>query len=136
MPATRVVSLWGRLSAVADSVFGETAPLANRPLSSAPSSAEVWEATVSEVAPVPMKWLMTEAGMVTWAARAVEKVPPASMVAGGAGDSDITTGKLVVPEVSGDGARVAGSERGGAVEGGPEQGQGEPVAVVDGAEHA
>ena len=45
-----------------------------------------------------MKWLITEAGMVTWAAGAVWKVPPASMLDGGAGDSDTTTGKLVVPE--------------------------------------
>ena len=58
----------------------------------------VWEPTVSEVAPWPRKWSMTEAGMVTWAAGAVWKVPPASMLAGGAGDSDTTVGKLVVPD--------------------------------------
>ena len=53
-----------------------------------------------EVAPRLRKWLTTVAGMVTRAAGAVWKVPPASMLAGGAGDSDSTTGKLVVPDIS------------------------------------
>ena len=60
------VSLRGRLVADADSVLGLTAPLGDPPVVW-PSSEVVWEPTVSEVAPRPRKWLMTEAGTVTWA---------------------------------------------------------------------
>ena len=41
---------------------------------------------------------MTDAGMVTCAPKAVWKVPPASMLDGGAVVSDTTVGKLVVPD--------------------------------------
>ena len=88
----------GRFEAEADSVLGLTAPLGDPPTEVRPSMAVVWEAMVSEVAPSPMKSLITEAGMVSWAAGAVWKVPPASMLDGGAGDSDTTAGKLVVPK--------------------------------------
>ena len=98
MLATSAGSLRGRLVAEADSVLGLTAPLSAPPTEVRPSRAVDWEATVSEVAPSPMKWLITEAGTVTWAAGAVWKVPPASMLAGGAGDSDTTTGKVARAE--------------------------------------
>ena len=75
MSAARVW-LRGRLEAEPDSVLGSTAPLGDPPTPLRPSMAVVWEAMVSEVAPSPMKSLMTVAGMVSWAAGAVWKVPP------------------------------------------------------------
>ena len=61
-----------------------------------PFSLVVCELTVSEVSPRPRKWLMTDAGMVIRDPSVVWKVPPASMLAGGAVDADTTVGKLVV----------------------------------------
>ena len=93
-----MASLWGRLEAEADSTLGLTAPLRGPPTEERPSTAVDWEATVSEVAPIAMKWLSTWAGMVTSAPGAVWKVPPASMLDGGAGDSDTTVWMVVDPK--------------------------------------
>ena len=80
-----------------DSVFGLTAPL-GAPPEVRPFSLVVCELTVSEVAPRFRKWLMTDAGMVMWDPSVVWKVPPASMLDGGAVDAETTAGKLVVPK--------------------------------------
>lgn len=45
--------------------------------------------------------MTTVAGSVTWAARAVEKVPPWAMLETGAGTADRTTGKSMVPSGAG-----------------------------------
>ena len=66
---------------------------------------------------------------MTWAARAVENVPPSSMLEGGAGDSDTTTGKLVVPNLRIRRRCSRFLPASGAVEGRPEHGHGEAVAV-------
>ena len=91
----RLGSLWGRLVADVDSVFGLTAPLGAPPVV-LPASDVVWALTVSDVAPRLRKWLMTEPGMLTSAPRAVWKVPPASMLEGGGVVSNTTAGKLDV----------------------------------------
>ncbi len=79
-------------------MFGVTASLRAPPIETRPSSLVVCELTVREVAPWARKESMTEAGMVTSAASASWNVPPATVLAGGAGDSDSVTGKAAEPK--------------------------------------
>ena len=92
------VSLWGRSVADADSVLGLTAEF-GAPLVVRPSMAADCEAMVRDVAPIPDEVVEHRGRDGHPGCRRSLEGPPAKMLAGGAGDSDSTTGKLVVPDM-------------------------------------